>query len=281
MLKKIIAIAIITYLIYSTHEIFISKNLPRITPKKEDISMPIPSIVHRTWHTLEINKKMFDKAHKRWIDMNPGFTFKWYDINDCRKFMKYFENKYKINVHKSWEKLKPLAYKSDLWRLCILYDEGGVYIDADSYPFLPIQEMTKDCFKNSDNQFIASLENKLFILPCTGVHNGFIISTPRNKILLEAINIILDNVENERYFNCDLEYTGPVVLKNALINIYNKEPIIGDNKNYYLFYYSLDNIYKNKKKIISKKFDVFYSSIYKKLIKNNWSKMAFNKDIYY
>jgi len=57
---------------------------------------------------------------------NPEFTNVLYDIVDCREFIKtYFDN-----ALPAFDKLKPISYKSDLWRLCVLYKYGGVYLDV-------------------------------------------------------------------------------------------------------------------------------------------------------
>jgi mannosyltransferase OCH1-like enzyme len=48
------------------------------------------------------------------------------EIEEIIKFN--FDN----NVYKSYQKLKPYAYKSDLARYCLLYLYGGLYIDLNT-----------------------------------------------------------------------------------------------------------------------------------------------------
>jgi len=280
----IILLFFIIYIALGIYPIFINKQLPKITHAKiTNNNLPIPKVIHRTWHDLNVNKKMIEKAHDPWVKLNPDFTIKWYDLEDCRQYMKSLDNR----VYKAWEKLKPLAFKSDLWRLCKLYNEGGVYVDADSKPFYSINTMTKNRWNKGYNQFIAAHELEIKLIECTGVHNGFIISTPKHPFLKACIDKIIENVENERYFKCDTEYSGPYLLFEQLFNITGNKPKAGYNVNknpelnYYLFKYAYEQIFDGYKRILKKKYDFFHSTFYKKIIKNNWSKMSRNKDIYH
>ena len=58
--------------------------------------------------------------------MNPEFNHYLYDDKMCREFIK---QNFSDDVLYVFDKLKPGAYKADLWRYCILYINGGIYID--------------------------------------------------------------------------------------------------------------------------------------------------------
>ena len=47
-----------------------------------------------------------------------------------------------------------------------------------------------------------------------GVTNGFMMSLPGNKKLLNAINKVAENVKNKFYGNSPLDPTGPIMLGN-------------------------------------------------------------------
>jgi hypothetical protein len=60
--------------------------------------------------------------------LNPEMTFHLYDNDMCREFIK---NNFDENVLYSYDKLIPGKYKSELWRYCILYIYGGIYLNIN------------------------------------------------------------------------------------------------------------------------------------------------------
>ena len=122
-----------------------------------------------------------------------------FDDDDCRKFIKiHFNN----SVLKAFDKLKPGAFKADLWRCCILYIYGGIYLD--------IKFCCVDDFK------LISLTNDEYFVHDYGdaVYNAFIISKPKNPILLNCIKQIVQNVESNYYGTSSLGVTGPTMMIN-------------------------------------------------------------------
>lgn len=64
----------------------------------------------------------------------------------------------------------------------------------------------------------------------TGIYNAFIATVPRQSILLEAINMSVENVQNETYGDGehgDLAITGPLVLSKAFTTVMGK-PVVAD-----------------------------------------------------
>jgi hypothetical protein len=164
----------------------------------------IPLTVYQTWHTKNLPPKMLENLeyNKR---LNPKFNFVLYDDNDCREFIKTnFDNEVLI----TFDKLKPGAYKADLWRYCILYINGGIYIDikfrcVNGFKFISLTE--KEHFPTDVKiSEYPHEENK-------AVYNGLICSLPKNEKLLKAVNTVVENVKNNYYGNSPLDVTGPVM----------------------------------------------------------------------
>ena len=65
---------------------------------------------------------LFNKIVKE----NPGFKLEYYSDKGSRDFV---ENNYDKRVLDAYDKLKPGAYKADLFRYAILYKRGGIYSD--------------------------------------------------------------------------------------------------------------------------------------------------------
>jgi mannosyltransferase OCH1-like enzyme len=133
---------------------------------------------------------------------NKGFKYYLFDDNECRKFI---EKKFDKDVLNAYDSLIPGAYKADLWRYCILYKYGGVYLDIK---YIPIQGF----------KFIHLLEQEHFPLDLNknDIYNALLVCKPKNEILLKAINQIVWNVQNKYYGEGVLHPTGPALLGNLL-----------------------------------------------------------------
>ena len=59
-------------------------------------------------------------------EQNPEFKYYLYDDDMCKEFIK---DNFDDEILYTFNKLKPGAYKADLWRYCILYIKGGIYLD--------------------------------------------------------------------------------------------------------------------------------------------------------
>ena len=166
-------------------------------PVKENYYPVIPLNIYQTWHTKDLPPLMKNAVNKI-IYSNPGFNYQLFDDNDCRNFIK---DNFDANVLNAFDSLIPGAYKADLWRYCILYKNGGVYLDIKYAPF-------------NGFRFISLMEKEHWVLDMdkNGIYNALIVCKPNNEILLKAINKVVANVKNKFYGNSPLEPTGPLML---------------------------------------------------------------------
>ena len=166
-------------------------------PVKEKYYPVIPLNIYQTWHTKDLPPLMKNAVNKI-IYSNPGFNYQLFDDNDCRNFIK---DNFDANVLNAFDSLIPGAYKADLWRYCILYKNGGVYLDIKYAPF-------------NGFRFISLMEKEHWVLDIdkNGIYNALIVCKPNNEILLKAINKVVANVKNKFYGNSPLEPTGPLML---------------------------------------------------------------------
>jgi len=158
----------------------------------------IPFHVYQTWSTKELPKFM-----KKTIDhnkeQNPDFIFHLYDDADCRNFIKQH---YNGDVLLAYDGLKPGAYKADLWRYCILYMYGGIYMDVK----------IKLLFNFSLSELIYSEHYVKDIdgpFQNIGIYNAFMVHEPRSPILSKLIQQIVINVKEKYYGANPLSITGP------------------------------------------------------------------------
>jgi mannosyltransferase OCH1-like enzyme len=170
-------------------------------PLKNNYNSIIPLNIFQTWHTKNLPPKMLNSVQliRR---LNPRFNYFLFDDNDSREFIK---NNFENDVLNAYDSLIPGAYKADLWRYCILYKLGGIYIDIKYKPyngfrFINLTEKEHLCLDipNQWDEF--------------GVYNAIMVCLPENKILLKLINHIVKNVENNYYGDCYLDPTGPTLV---------------------------------------------------------------------
>lgn len=183
----------------------------KITPTEQYIQRTnividneIPYNIYMIWHSSELPPIM-----KTYVDntiaTNREFNFFIYNVDDCRNFI---GEKFDTDVLNAFDSLVPMAYKADLWRYCILYINGGIYLDIKFAPvngFKFIHLMDKERFPLE--RVSDYWDNGTF-----GMYNGFLIAKPGNQILLDCINDIVTNVKEHNYCYNDLYPTGPGLL---------------------------------------------------------------------
>jgi mannosyltransferase OCH1-like enzyme len=173
----------------------------------------IPLRIYQTWHTTNLPPKMQQavntiKAH------NPEFQHFLYDDNMCREFIR---DNFPIDVLRAYNLLIPGAYKADLWRYCILYKKGGIYLDIRYVPF----ENFKFLNLTKKEHFVVDLETlqenpNFYRSESSGecrIYNALMVTLPGNQKLFDAIEQIVSNVKNKFYGKNSLEPTGPNLLK--------------------------------------------------------------------
>lgn len=208
--------------------ILISKRTAKV--KRKNIRVPL--IIYQTWHTKDLPPKMKLCIEKLKRD-NPEFEHHLYDLEDCREFIKMNFSK---EILETYDSLVPISYKSDLWRFCVLYKRGGVYLDIkyQCENGFKLLEMTYDdatfaldrpyanpgitfekeleIFNRSDfyngvKPMITDWKNKQI-----GVFTNPIVSIPENPIFMECIKQIVKNVKTGYYGYNALYPTGPGLL---------------------------------------------------------------------
>lgn len=179
--------------------------LPRVS--LSSISHNQPVIIHRTWRDHHVNWKMFRDCHQRWLELNHNVRMEWYSDVDCRKFMRSQGE----TIWTCYQTLRPVAFKADLFRLCVLYERGGIYVDAHTIPYVSLSEMLRGCQR--ENLFVSVLDNAQ---SASGIHNGFIMSPPRHPFLKAYIDRIVRNVQNRDHTDHVLGVTGPLCMARSI-----------------------------------------------------------------
>lgn len=192
----------------------------------------VPLDIYRMWHNDMIPLGMKEEIDRS-IKMTPEFNNYIYTEDECYKFI---EENFDKNVANAYKGLNPIAYKSDLWRYCMLYIKGGIYIDIK----LEIMQPLLDIIKKYPTIFV--MEN------APGINNGFIVTPPKNKIMKACIDEIVINVKTKDYKTANpvskdtppVDITGPYLLYRKLKESPDSEKLLAqpfkykdDAKGYY------------------------------------------------
>jgi len=167
----------------------------------------VPLNLFQTWTNKELPPKMkacVQKLRKQ----NPEFNYTLYDDDDCRRFI---QDHYEPDVLDAFHRLIPGAYKADLWRYCVLYIYGGIYLDIkfECVNGFHLIELTDKPHYVMDRQKDPKT-NSAFAEPGKLlVYNGCIVTPAKNPVLKRCIDAIVINVQKEEYGFNPLYPTGP------------------------------------------------------------------------
>ena len=171
-------------------ELIIHKNNPEIIPRN----------IFQAWHsdTLPNSVKFCIENIKR---NNPSFNHYLYNDEKCRDFIrKYFSDE----VLSTYDAINPAAIKIDLWRYCVLYKYGGIYLDVK---YFCVNGFNFDYLLNRE-YFCKDIKES-----GSGIYNALIICKPNNEIMKKCIEQVVENVNNKFYGNNGLEPSGPLMIK--------------------------------------------------------------------
>jgi hypothetical protein len=259
--------------------LMMTKKIPRVLSKGDAENQ---TRVFRTWKSRQMNHKMAEMCHRKWFNLNRSLSMEWFDDSDCDAFMRTQSSE----IYKSYNTLKPTAFKADLFRLCLLYENGGMYVDAQTTPYVSIRDMLKNCYDIMQKHVFVSVLDRTR----GGIHNGFIFCSPKHPFVERCIERIVENVKNRDYTNHVLGVTGPICLYQAINDVLGKK---GDDNftkglnnfgelSFYLYEHSWNlsqSICKNGKEIMCKK-HCLLSYFFEKLKPSAYTRMWRNRDIY-
>jgi mannosyltransferase OCH1-like enzyme len=180
----------------------------------------VPLNIFQTYHTLHLPEQMRVCVNKL-KQNNPEFTHHLYDDTMCREFIK---RNFQDKVVRAFDMLNPGAYKADLWRYCVLYIHGGIYLDIKygCVGDFKLIELTKKEHYVKD-QILAGVR---------GVYQACMIHFPKSEVLIQCIDQVVTNVQNRYYGTNALMITGPHMMRAFVSDdIFDKSELhLNENK---------------------------------------------------
>jgi mannosyltransferase OCH1-like enzyme len=196
--------------------------------------MPIPKIIHQTFKSDKlpfITRWHISRLRKR----NPTYRYEFYDDGRIEQFlMANFEEE----VFEQYQKLNIGAAKADFFRYAVLLKEGGIYIDIDS----SVTGRLDDFIEQNDVAIISKEHNPgMFVQWALIYQSG-------HPFLQKTMDMVLDNIQHNRYPHDVHKMTGPSVYSNAINECLAENPAIPyrllgyDYNNHLKFKYPLSKL---------------------------------------
>jgi len=196
-------------------------HIPRRSKQEEEVRNGVPLVIYQSWKSHEVPKEMRDNI-LRLLETNPEFDYYLYSDEECAAFI---ADNYDKDVLAAFHALKPGAFKSDLWRYCILYKLGGVYLDIKYYSTVPliniIDENQTIFVRDADSYLFQAISGDFSFQKCFS--NAFMVSPPRNEIFKRCIDDIVKSYKQRSYNRNILDVTGPCMLGRIIEEEYTSE----------------------------------------------------------
>lgn len=226
----------------------------------------IPKHIYRSWFTKDVDsftKKSIDKM----MALNPEYTHEIFTDEE----MDFFVNvNFSKEISSAYNKLNIIVAKVDFWRYLILYKYGGVYLDIDSTIEVPLHNLIKE----NDDAIISFENNPAHYLQWA------LIFKKNHPILQKTIELVVENINFNKYPNNIIDTTGPGVFTKAInfIHLKNNTSVINwsfiekdsdisfsyNGFNYRVYGIDFNNLFTFKVNI-----DI-YNDLLKKNSKNYW-----------
>jgi hypothetical protein len=161
----------------------------------------IPVNLFQSWTTKTLPPRMAECVASLKRD-NPEFAHHLYDDDDCERFI---EEHFHPEVVDAFRTLIPGAFKADLWRYCVLFIHGGIYLDIKFRcinGFRLVQMTDREYFCNT--------------LSPHGVYTAIMVCLPGNPVLKRCIHQIVHHVRTEFYGSSCFDITGPQLVSRCL-----------------------------------------------------------------
>lgn len=154
-----------------------------ITLKTSDVNLSMLEIDQKIPKLIWQTAKSFPHPQsyqyiKTWTEKNPEYQWLFMDDARCNQFIKDNFNQEFYNMYMS---LPFGVMRADVWRVCVVYVYGGIYVDTDCECVVPVRNWI------SNHSLVVAQE-----VPNGDIANFAFASEPRHPALLSAINRFME-----------------------------------------------------------------------------------------
>jgi len=185
----------------------------------------VPRLVHQTYKSRKALTERDRASMKTWSDANPGWEMRFYDDEDCKRFV----SEHFPDYYQAYASLEKKVEQSDFFRYLVVLKFGGVYADVDTECRRPL-----DDFIHAKDTLIVGWENEFFtdsqaysrhFVRRRQVLNWAFAGAPGHPVLVAVAEHI--NQGSRKVFSGStnrntLERTGPGAFTDALMDHFEK-----------------------------------------------------------
>lgn len=155
---------------------------------KFDASLTTKMIPKNLFQTYVSKEKIPSTVFENILKFAPEYNYYFFDDKQCRDFLYHH---FIPKVLNKFDELKKGAHKADLFRYCILYIFGGVYLDVKTVLVKPL----RDIFVENETDY-NSFYSVLSIIN-RSIYQGILAVRPLSEIMKNSINYILNTSHEE------------------------------------------------------------------------------------
>lgn len=173
--------------------------------------MSIPKVIYQTYSSAKLplyaRLQIWNLKRK-----HKDYQHVFFDDKNVSDFIR---QNFPKKIYELYSQLQIGAAKADFFRYAILYINGGIYMDLD----VTITGSLNKLINSNDKAIIANERvNKVIFL------QSVLIYEKKHPILKTALQIVLSNIENNKYPNNVHAMTGPTPYSKAVYHYLNNNP---------------------------------------------------------
>lgn len=189
--------------------------------------MNIPLQLWQTYKSKALPLKAVPLVQS-WKNKNPNLKVNFMDDGQCDQFIK--EN-FDDQFYKMYASLPFGVMKADVWRVAVVYINGGIYADTDTDCIVPISQWI-----NPDDKLIVAVEQ-----PNGALANFIFAASPKHPALLHVLNTFTEFYNSPNFLdkNTDtpIQNFGQHGFSYGILSYYNLQDsesmVKGGTTNYY------------------------------------------------
>jgi hypothetical protein len=181
--------------------------------ESKTLKTTVPPFLWRTgWHQLSDMPGAMVDAMSSFTEMAPRWIQVYCTDADQENFLRQF---FPLALG-LWMSLHAPAFRADLWRLLVLEQFGGLYMDLGQSLLHPLESF----FDPDLDQFLCVLDrigpNKV-----PRLFQATLGAYPQHPLIVAMASKVLNNVRSKTYGEDPLDITGPTAVGRAVLEVLN------------------------------------------------------------
>lgn len=170
---------------------------PHVSVKSPHAS--IPYHVHQSFCTDTLPYELVRRSQTI-VEREPGLSYTFWTDTAAREYLGTLSD---TRILQMYDALIPGAYKADVFRYALLYQQGGVWIDMG----VEMHQTIQWCLEKEPSRDLVVIREAA---ASDGYWNGFIMVRPHHPALLAVLDRCLLNTAMKCYGVSSLSITGPL-----------------------------------------------------------------------